>query len=144
MHFHNFAIMAETLSNVTPNDTRGDGLCEPPDEWEVSGGVAVYIVGLMMIFYLMEVICDEFFVPALNILCVKMNLPDDVAGATFMAAGASSPELFVSLTGVLKHSAVGTGTVVGSELFNMLCICGASAFVAPTTLDLDWRTLSRE
>lgn len=144
MHFHNFAIMAESLGNVTPNDTRGDGLCEPPEEWEVSGGVAIYIVGLMMIFYLMEVICDEFFVPALNILCVKMNLPDDVAGATFMAAGASSPELFVSLTGVLSNSPVGTGTVVGSELFNMLCICGASAFVAPTALDLDWRILTRE
>lgn len=144
MHIHNFAIMAESLGNFTPNDTRDDGACEPNAPWEVSGGVTAYIVGLAMIFYLMEVICDEFFVPALNILCVKMNLPDDVAGATFMAAGASSPELFVSLTGVLNNSPVGTGTVVGSELFNMLCICGASAFVAPTTLDLDWRTLSRE
>ena len=37
-----------------------------------------------------------------------------------MAAGASSPELFASLIGVLTNSAVGVGTVVGSELFNIL------------------------
>ena len=88
-----------------------------------------------------HIICDDFFVPSLNVLCEKLNMPvshrppsmllsvlcswrwpasdkhqrdntpqDDVAGATFMAAGASSPELFASLIGVLTHSAVGVGT----------------------------------
>jgi sodium/potassium/calcium exchanger 4 len=37
-----------------------------------------------------------------NRLCESVGLPDDVAGATFMAAGASSPELFASLIGVLQ------------------------------------------
>lgn len=46
-----------------------------------------------------HIICDDFFVPALNVLCEKLGIPDDVAGATFMAAGASSPELFASLIG---------------------------------------------
>lgn len=41
-----------------------------------------------------------------------------------MAAGASSPELFSSLIGVLKESDVGVGTVVGSEMFNLLIIIG--------------------
>ena len=72
-----------------------------------------------------HILCDDFFVPALNVLCEKFGLPDDIAGATFMAAGASSPELFASMIGVLTHSAVGVGTVVGSELFNLLCIIGA-------------------
>jgi Ca2+/Na+ antiporter len=36
------------------------------------------------------------------------------------------------------------GTVVGSELFNMLCICGASALFAPSLMILDWRILVRE
>jgi hypothetical protein len=56
-----------------------------------------------------HIICDDFFVPALNVLCEKLGIPDDVAGATFMAAGASSPELFASLIGVITHSAVGAG-----------------------------------
>jgi Ca2+/Na+ antiporter len=61
-----------------------------------------------------------------------------------MAAGASSPELFASLVGVLTNSAVGVGTVVGSELFNMLVIIGGVCLVTPKPLQLDWRPLSRE
>jgi len=46
--------------------------------------------------------------------------------------------------GVLTHSAVGVGTVVGSELFNLLCIIGAVCLVTPRPLQMDWRPLSRE
>lgn len=66
-------------------------------------------------------------------------------GATFMAAGASSPELFASMIGVMSNSAVGVGTVVGSELFNMLVIVGAVCLCAGKKgLSLDWRPLVRE
>jgi len=59
------------------------------------------------------------FVPALNVLAIEFNIPDDVAGATLMAAGASSPELFSSIVSLfVTHSALGLGTIVGSEIFN--------------------------
>lgn len=45
---------------------------------------------------------------------------------------------------VITHSAVGAGTVVGSELFNMLCIVGGVCLVTPIPLTLDWRPLARE
>ena len=32
-------------------------------------------------------ICDDYFVPVLEIICETLNLSNDVAGATFMAAG---------------------------------------------------------
>ena len=62
----------------------------------------VCVAIMLMTFVGLAVVCEEFFVPALNILCEKASLPDDVAGATFMAAGASSPELFASLVGVMQ------------------------------------------
>lgn len=44
-----------------------------------------------------------------------------------MAAGASSPELFTSLVSLfITHSSLGMGTIVGSEMFNQMCICGGS------------------
>jgi Ca2+/Na+ antiporter len=50
------------------------------------------------------------FVPALNVVAIKFNIPDDVAGATLMAAGASSPELFSSIVSLfITHSALGLG-----------------------------------
>ncbi len=48
------------------------------------------------------------------------------------------------LCSVITHSAVGAGTVVGSELFNMLCIVGGVCLVTPIPLTLDWRPLARE
>lgn len=59
----------------------------------------------------------------------------DVAGATLMAAGASSPELFAALTSIfITHSALGIGTVVGSEIFNQLVICAGAIFASKSNL----------
>ena len=67
--------------------------------------------------------------PALNFISVEFNIPDDVAGATLMAAGASSPELLSSAVSLfVTHSSLGLGTVVGSEIFNQLIICAGAVF----------------
>ena len=113
--------------------------------WEHNGGFLVYIVIISYAFYLFSIICDDYFVPALNIMCVKLNLSDDFAGATLMAAGASSPELFSAIVGqFITKTPTGTGTVVGSEIFNMLCIVGAAALATSGDLKLDWRLLFRD
>ena len=67
--------------------------------------------------------------PALNIIAKRLNISDDVAGATLMAAGASAPELFSNIVSIfITHSALGMGTIVGSEIFNQLVICGGAIF----------------
>lgn len=48
----------------------------------------------------------------------RFEISPDVAGATFMAAGGSAPELFTSLIGTFSGSDVGFGTIVGSAVFN--------------------------
>ncbi|CAB1331094.1 unnamed protein product [Coregonus sp. 'balchen'] len=61
----------------------------------------------------------------------KLDLSEDVAGATFMAAGSSAPELFASIIGVfITHGDVGVGTIVGSAVFNILCIIGVCGIFA--------------
>ena len=43
------------------------------------------------------IICDDFFVPSLEAISEKLDLSEDVAGATFMAAGSSAPELLLKI-----------------------------------------------
>ena len=74
----------------------------------------------------------------------KLDLSEDVAGATFMAAGSSAPELFTSLAGATRGSDVGVGTIVGSAVFNLLVIVALSAALAGQILNLDWRPLTRD
>jgi hypothetical protein len=45
----------------------------------------------------LAIICDQFLEAALTAICEAMNLKDDVAGATWMAAGGSAPELTTSV-----------------------------------------------
>ena len=78
------------------------------------GWVTLYIFGLVYMFVALAIVCDEFFVPALDVIIDVTGVSEDVAGATFMAAGGSAPELFTSVIGVfVAFSDVGIGTIVG-------------------------------
>lgn len=61
-------------------------------------------------FVALAVVCDEFFVPSLDVIIEELDVQQDVAGATFMAAGGSAPELFTSVIGVfVSFDDVGIG-----------------------------------
>ncbi|XP_022105075.1 sodium/potassium/calcium exchanger 4-like isoform X2 [Acanthaster planci] len=106
--------------------------------------VVVYTILILIFFISLAIICDDFFVPSLEIISERLELSEDVAGATFMAAGSSAPELFSSLAGVSVESDVGVGTIVGSAVFNILIIIAMSAALAGQVLQLDWRPLLRD
>ncbi|KAB0369429.1 hypothetical protein FD755_019434 [Muntiacus reevesi] len=75
----------------------------------------------------------------------KLHLSEDVAGATFMAAGSSTPELFASVIGVfITHGDVGVGTIVGSAVFNILCIIGVCGLFAGQVVRLTWWAVCRD
>ena len=63
-----------------------------------------------------------------------------------MAAGASSPEMFAAFISLfVTHSSLGIGTIIGSEIFNYLCICAGSILYSKTgELELDARLLVRD
>ena len=109
------------------------------------GAIILHIIGIIYMFTALALICDEFFVPSLEIIIEKFHIPEDVAGATFMAAGGSAPEFFTSLVGVFfARNAVGFGTIVGSAVFNILFVVGVVGLLAKHTLLLTWWPLFRD
>ncbi|NXA79940.1 NCKX1 protein, partial [Thryothorus ludovicianus] len=109
------------------------------------GWVVLHIFGMMYVFVALAIVCDEYFVPALGVITEKLQISEDVAGATFMAAGGSAPELFTSLIGVfISHSNVGIGTIVGSAVFNILFVIGTCALFSRQILHLTWWPLFRD
>jgi len=110
-----------------------------------SGMIVLYIIAMTYLFIGLAVVCDDFFVASLEALSEYFNLSEDVAGATFMAAGSSAPELFTSLVDTFYfESNVGVGTIVGSAVFNILVIIAMSAAAAKTDLHIDYRPLLRD
>ncbi|XP_006133722.2 sodium/potassium/calcium exchanger 4 isoform X1 [Pelodiscus sinensis] len=109
------------------------------------GAVFLHIVSALYMFYALAIVCDDFFVPSLEKICEKLHLSEDVAGATFMAAGSSTPELFASVIGVfITHGDVGVGTIVGSAVFNILCIIGVCGIFAGQVVRLTWWSVFRD
>ncbi|XP_058521647.1 sodium/potassium/calcium exchanger 1 [Ochotona princeps] len=109
------------------------------------GWVVLHIFGMTYVFVALAIVCDEYFVPALGVITEKLQISEDVAGATFMAAGGSAPELFTSLIGVfISHSNVGIGTIVGSAVFNILFVIGTCALFSREILNLTWWPLFRD
>ncbi|CAD7923613.1 unnamed protein product [Amoebophrya sp. A120] len=83
-------------------------------------------------FYAQATICDEYFVQSIKVVVETFGIPEDVAGATLMALGCNGPELFTNFIAIfITHNDVGVGTIVGSEIFNLLCIVGGSIVACP-------------
>uniref|UniRef100_H2ZWE9 Sodium/calcium exchanger membrane region domain-containing protein n=1 Tax=Latimeria chalumnae TaxID=7897 RepID=H2ZWE9_LATCH len=114
-------------------------------EQRKKGAIILHIIGMIYMFIALAIVCDEFFVPSLTVITEKFSISDDVAGATFMAAGGSAPELFTSLIGVfISRSNVGIGTIVGSAVFNILFVIGMCALFSKEILNLTWWPLFRD
>ncbi len=133
-------------SSAESNESQGD---YPTDLFSLEdrrrGAVVLHMFGMLYMFIALAIVCDEFFVPALTVITEKLKISDDVAGATFMAAGGSAPELFTSVIGVfISHSNVGIGTIVGSAVFNILFVIGMCAVFSKEILNLTWWPLFRD
>jgi cation:H+ antiporter len=71
----------------------------------------------------------------------SLGVSERVIGLTIVAVGTSLPELASSLVATRKgHTDLVLGNVVGSNIFNVLCILGLTGLVAP--LEADGEALS--
>ena len=109
-----------------------------------SGSLAFHFGVMLWMFMGLAIVCDDYFEASLEKICESLDLKEDVAGATFMAAGGSAPELFTSIMGVfVSKNDIGFGTIVGSAVFNVLFVIAMCAFVVPN-LQVTWWPLARD
>nr|CAH8843143.1 unnamed protein product [Trichobilharzia regenti] len=109
------------------------------------GAVIIHFFVSIYMFVGLALLCDEYFIPGLERICEVLNLQPDVAGATFMAAGSSAPELATTLVGVfIAKDDIGLGAVVGSADFNIMLVISVSALFAKQVIYLNWWPLVRD
>eukprot|EP00471_Norrisiella_sphaerica_P003256 CAMPEP_0184489534 /NCGR_PEP_ID=MMETSP0113_2-20130426/15742_1 /TAXON_ID=91329 /ORGANISM="Norrisiella sphaerica, Strain BC52" /LENGTH=621 /DNA_ID=CAMNT_0026873021 /DNA_START=117 /DNA_END=1979 /DNA_ORIENTATION=+ len=88
---------------------------------------------LAYLFACMAVVCDEYMMPATEMLCDLMHISDDVAGVTLLAFSSSAPEIVMSVVGVIHNDfkasmacVMGSG-IIGFGLIPAVCILGISS-----------------
>jgi len=68
-------------------------------------------------------------------LAESFGLSERIIGITVIAIGTSLPELITSIIAIRKgHTDIGIGTIIGSNIYNILMIMGIGATIAGITV----------
>lgn len=109
------------------------------------GGLLIHVIVAIYTFLGLAIVCDDYFVSSLDRLCEELKLSPDVAGATFMAAGSSAPELATVVIGVFfAKDDIGISGVIGSAVFNIMFVISVCALCSGTVSQLNWWPLVRD
>lgn len=99
----------------------------PPQLWKYVG---ITLVGLVLL-----AIGGEVTVRGATGLAQLAGISQVVIGLTVVSIGTSLPELVTSITATRRGEVdLAVGNVVGSNIFNLLLVLGASNAISPTTL----------
>ncbi len=74
----------------------------------------------------------DFLVKGATHIALAAGISEAVIGLTLVAIGTSLPELATSLTAAMKgRTDLMMGNVIGSNIFNLLCIIGVAGLIGP-------------
>jgi len=95
------------------------------------------VILLLVVGFALLVKGADFFVEGSSSVAKKLAVPSIIIGLTIVAMGTSLPETAVSVTASLvDNNTLAISNVVGSNIFNILLILGASATIKPIALDI--------
>ena len=85
----------------------------------------------------------DFFVEGSSSVAKLLRVPSIIIGLTIVAMGTSLPECAVSVTASLSgNNALAVSNVIGSNIFNLLVVCGFCALFTPLAVQKD--TINRD
>lgn len=99
---------------------------------------ALKVIVLLLVGFVLLLKGADFFVEGASSVAKALRVPSIIIGLTIVAMGTSLPELAVSVTASLSNNnALAVSNVVGSNLFNLMVVLGASAFMNPIIVGKD-------
>jgi len=105
---------------------------------KANGGISMIIfhMALLAFGFLALVKGANRFVDGSSALARKFKVPGLIIGLTIVALGTSAPELAVSISAALQGSnEIALSNVVGSNIFNLLCVLGICAVIHAVPAD---------
>jgi cation:H+ antiporter len=94
-------------------------------------------VGLMVVGLAGLMLGSHWLVESSVTIARAVGVSELVIGLTIVAAGTSMPEVATSVVAALRGERdIAVGNVVGSNIFNILCVLGLGSLVAPAGIDV--------
>ena len=102
-------------------------------KYSLAMSVEMIVLGLVGIIFGGNYVVDNACIIAEN-----LGMSEQFIGLTIVAVGTSLPELVTSVIAARKgESDIALGNVIGSNVFNIAFILGASAVIAPMTVNIE-------
>lgn len=90
---------------------------------------------LLVIGFVLLIKGADFFVDGSSSIAKRLRVPSIIIGLTIVAMGTSLPECAVSISAALSgNTGVAVGNAVGSNIFNLMVVCGMCALFCPLTV----------
>jgi cation:H+ antiporter len=109
------------------------------DEPDVQKGKSMTVlaaIGLIVLSCVMLAFGADILVDGATIIASAMGVSDKVIGLTIVALGTSLPELAASVAAAIKKQMdISIGNIIGSNIFNILCVLGISTSIKPISLE---------
>jgi len=127
-----FLIVSSRRNNAPADDefAKEFGLDAAPKPYASLINAGLVIVGLALL-----VGGSHFLVEGAVSLARALGLSELVIGLTVIAVGTSLPELATSILAAIRGERdIAVGNIVGSNIFNLLCVLGLASLVSPSAI----------
>lgn len=116
---------------ISKRDNKNQNKIDNKNSFSVGKSILLIFFGIFLLIISAEAVVNS----AVKIAYI-FEVPETLIGLTIIAIGTSLPEIAASIIAVKKgHSEIAVGNVIGSNIFNIFGIIGASAiFSAPNDL----------
>lgn len=106
------------------------------DSQEGKSMTVLAAIGLIVISCAMLAFGADILVDGATTVASALGVSDKVIGLTIVALGTSLPELAASVAAAFKKQMdISIGNIIGSNIFNILCVLGVSTSIKPISLD---------
>lgn len=99
-------------------------------------GIWTYV--LLIVGFVLLIKGADFFVEGSSGVAKKLKVPALIIGMTIVAMGTSLPECAVSVAAsIAGNNELAVSNVVGSNIFNLMVVCGACALFCPLVVKVN-------
>lgn len=131
-----FLIYTIAMGKKSQNEVILELSLEEAKKVSVLKNVMLIILGIVALKIGGDLVVDNA-----KLVATALNVSEKIIGLTIVAIGTSLPELVTSVTAAIKgESDIAIGNIIGSNIFNMLLIIGASAIIHPITYNTTYNS----
>ena len=106
------------------------------DSQEGKSMTVLAAIGLIILSCAMLAFGADILVDGATTIASAIGVSDKVIGLTIVALGTSLPELAASVAAAFKKQMdISIGNIIGSNIFNILCVLGVSTSIKPISLE---------